>query len=91
MLITNKGEIPTLQPFPLPLLLKGTMKETTMCNFNFTHLQSQNYFYLQTHGYLLPGRMPSSFFLWWPPSGGDGDTSTTLGEGEAPPPPQGIS
>ena len=68
----------------VPLLIKGTKKGETTCNFNFflVHFQSQNYFYLHYTCVLTPWWDATVFFHFGPlPLGGGGDTSTTLGEG----------
>ena len=77
-----REETPTLKLFPLPFLLKGTKKEETAYNFNFTHFQSQKITfalrYVGTYslaGWCLP------IFHFGPLLGGGGGTSTTSGDG----------
>ena len=56
MLITNKGEILTLELSLLPFLFKGTKMEETTDNLHLSTHTQKNYFYLQVTWVLTP---------WW--------------------------
>ena len=83
--------IPTLQPFSCHFFSKALRRKRQHVIFSYTCFQSQTAFTFKTHGYLLPGGMPLSLFLEWPPPGrwqrhlhtlgeGRGGTSTTSGD-----------
>ena len=77
----------------LPFLFKGTKKEETTYNFNFVYTFSVTKLLLPSSHmgtYSLAGCL-FPIFLLEPLLGGGRGTSTTLGEGEAPPPPQGTN
>ena len=78
MLITNEGEILTLKLFLFPFPFKGTKMEETTHNLHL--FTKKTTFTFKSDGYLLPGRMLPSRFLFGPPPRGGGGTSTTSGD-----------